>query len=195
MQNEWQPIETAPEDGSSFLGYGRTIKGEINQYFIAYYRAGGYTEGWADTFSGTALYLDYWMPLPKPPANNNNEGKMSEKRKFVLKPEHILLLKNAYVGWNDCEFGAPEIDPKRPYGNSSVRLDIAEILGLELFEDAEGEKHLSAEQKKYIDDLHRDTQTALQIVLRNFEIKPGEYHTDKYDYSGTGFKLNNDKDK
>lgn len=116
---------------------------------------------------------------------------MSNKRKFILKPEHLLLLKNMYVGWQDCEFGAPEIDPKRPYGNSDVESDIAEILGLQLFEDAEGEKHLSAEQSQYIYDLHRDTKTALQIILRNCEIKCGEYETDKYDYSGTDFKLVN----
>ena len=33
------------------------------------------------------------------------------------------------VQWRDCEYGAPEINPKRPYGNSSVELDICEILG------------------------------------------------------------------
>lgn len=114
---------------------------------------------------------------------------MADTRKFTLKPEHLLLIKNMYVGWQNCEFGAPEIDPKRPYGNSDVEGDIAEILGLELFEDAGGEKHLSEEQSKYINDLHRDTQTVLQIILRNCEIKCGEYETDKYDYSGTGFKL------
>ena len=37
-------------------------------------------------------------------------------KEFWLKEEHIKLLRAAYVQWNNCETGAPEIDPKRPYG-------------------------------------------------------------------------------
>lgn len=47
---------------------------------------------------------------------------------FNLKEEHIKLLRAMYVGWSDCEYGAPEIDPKRPYGNSYVEGDVHEIL-------------------------------------------------------------------
>ena len=46
----------------------------------------------------------------------------------MLTEEHIKLLRNMYVGWGYCEFGAPEIDPKRPYGNSHVIGDIHTIL-------------------------------------------------------------------
>lgn len=49
---------------------------------------------------------------------------------FTVTDDHLKLLRRASVGWSDCEFGAPEIDPKRPYGNSNVLGDIAEILGL-----------------------------------------------------------------
>ena len=47
-----------------------------------------------------------------------------------MKEEHLKLLKEMYVGWNECEFGAPEIDPKRPYGDSDVYEDMNKILGL-----------------------------------------------------------------
>ncbi len=51
-----------------------------------------------------------------------------DKKKFEVKLEHLKLLKRAYVRWEDCEFGAPSIDCKRPYGNSSVVEDMFEIL-------------------------------------------------------------------
>ncbi len=53
-----------------------------------------------------------------------------DKKQFTLKPEHVKLLRRMYVDWDDCEFGAPEIDPEQPYGNSDVEQDMIEILGL-----------------------------------------------------------------
>lgn len=47
---------------------------------------------------------------------------------FTVTDEHVKLLRRFQVGWQDCETGAPEIDPKRPYGNSAVPEDIHEIL-------------------------------------------------------------------
>jgi hypothetical protein len=47
---------------------------------------------------------------------------------FTLTENHLKLLQKMWVGWSTCEFGAPEIDPKRPYGNSDVIGDIHEIL-------------------------------------------------------------------
>jgi hypothetical protein len=48
---------------------------------------------------------------------------------FTVTEGHLKLLQHLNIGWDDCEFGAPCVDPKRPYGNSSVYIDIAEILG------------------------------------------------------------------
>jgi hypothetical protein len=42
--------------------------------------------------------------------------------------DHLTLLKRSEWSWDDCEFGAPAMDPKRPYGNSDVENDLAEIL-------------------------------------------------------------------
>jgi hypothetical protein len=49
-------------------------------------------------------------------------------REFTVTDEHLRLLRRAHVFWDEAEFGAPSIDPKRPYGNSDVRGDMAEIL-------------------------------------------------------------------
>lgn len=86
------------------------------------------------------------------------------------------------VGWQDCEYGAPEINPKRPYGNSGVESDVAEILGWEVNED-EG---LSDEQSEAAATLHRQTETALQIVLQTGAFEPGRYENrDKFAPYGT----------
>ena len=58
---------------------------------------------------------------------------------FILTYQHLNLMGNMHVGWQSCETGAPEIDPKRPYGNSDVAEDIANILGVNLDEDEFGE--------------------------------------------------------
>lgn len=47
---------------------------------------------------------------------------------FQVTEEQLKLLKHSYVVWWGAEYGAAAIDPKRPYGNSSVESDIAEIL-------------------------------------------------------------------
>jgi hypothetical protein len=92
--------------------------------------------------------------------------------KFTLTETHIKLLRSMYVGWSPCEYGAPEIDPKRPYGNSSVEYDIHEILTGEQPYD-ELDEDLSYKYSK----LHRETETALEIILRTGQFEPGEYST------------------
>lgn len=104
-----------------------------------------------------------------------------EKKFFTVTANHIKLLKAASVSWNDCEFGAPGIDPKRPYGNSTYVLkDIAKIIGLELFIDANGDKHMNHEQEKLCETLHNEIEDALQILLSNCSIEVGEYEGEKY---------------
>ena len=50
---EWQPIETAPKDGQSYLAYSTEF---VNQYWVT------------DKCNG----MTHWMPLPKAPANGGN---------------------------------------------------------------------------------------------------------------------------
>ncbi len=94
---------------------------------------------------------------------------------FELKEEHLKLLARANWQWQDCEFGAPEMDPKRPYGNSSVIQDIAEILGEE--EELCPNCH---EPLKDVDDdnfrnLHGELTIALQLIFNQRTFIPGVY--------------------
>jgi hypothetical protein len=84
------------------------------------------------------------------------------------------------VDWNGDENGAPTINPKRPYGNSNVEMDVAEILGFELFEDADGCYHLSADQRRLVEKYHNETKTALQVVLSTGQFKAGVYVAPSY---------------
>lgn len=95
---------------------------------------------------------------------------------FLLTEDHLKLIRHMHVGWQDCEFGAPEINPKRPYGNSSVILDIAEILDIDLPEDVED---CDENILLYMNRVHRETEDALQIVLQYGHI-PGIYQCEKY---------------
>src|SRR5262245_23071994 len=103
---------------------------------------------------------------------------MQRPNKFVLTEEHVKLLRNMYVDWNDVESGAPTIDPKRPYGNSSVAEDIVEILGWDRVDDYE----LTTEEYEAAMTLHEQTQIALQVVLTTGSFELGKYHkTHTYD--------------
>lgn len=132
--------------------------------------------------------------------------------RFVLRKEHIKLLSNTYVSWNDCEFGAPAIDCKRPYGNSGdlVFHDMIRIIGVKKLR-LKGESHYNSKGhyefkllgKKFIlksddgydfdlesqdvlcnqlDSLHKETETALQIVLATKSFNPGTYEVEEYSY-------------
>lgn len=70
---------------------------------------------------------------------------------------HIKLLQNAEWRMLDIEYEAPGIDPKRPYGNSSVEEDIREILNDESLNDDECWK------------LHYDLLEILKYICSNPE--------------------------
>lgn len=79
--------------------------------------------------------------------------------------------------WEDCEYGAPGIDCKRPYGNSDVEYDIAEILKWEIDEDG-----LTKKQCEEAYTIHCETLTALQIALAIGKFETGIYlNYEKYD--------------
>jgi hypothetical protein len=103
-----------------------------------------------------------------------NEVKFADD--FTVTEDHLKLLRRAGVGWDDCEFGAPAIDCKRPYGNSDVIGDIAEIFGAET--DADGE--IPPEVEEAYTRLHAETAIALQIALATGEFRAGRYARSKY---------------
>jgi hypothetical protein len=106
--------------------------------------------------------------------------------RFTLTKELIMLLRKMYVTWQDCESGAPAIDPKRPYGNSDVYNDMHEILtGKNCSEDNKGDQLTQKEVNHYA-SLHQETETALQIVLFTGKFKAGTYEKEGY---GNEWKL------
>lgn len=97
---------------------------------------------------------------------------------FVLTEQHVKLLRNTCTSWYDAEFGAPCIDPKRPYGNSSVYHDMIRILEIDAPADEDGEY---AEQLyEQLRNLHEELETALEVVLSAGSFEPGVYCTHSY---------------
>lgn len=101
---------------------------------------------------------------------------MWKDTEFKLTTDHIRLIRAMNIRWCDVEFGAPCVDPKRPYGNSDVVEDICEIMNWE-FDPDEGpcEAQIVAANK-----LHSETQTALQILVQQGLLIPGTYTTKEY---------------
>ncbi|MEV8639332.1 hypothetical protein AB0395_47535 [Streptosporangium sp. NPDC051023] len=97
-------------------------------------------------------------------------------REFTITDIHLKLLREAEVDWDDTEFGAPCIDPKRPYGNSNVPRDIAELLNPEVrdWDDTRLDDYLDQHYDE-LTRLHVETGLALKICLRRGEFKPGRY--------------------
>lgn len=100
---------------------------------------------------------------------------MKDYKEFVLTGDHLALLRQLNVDvYPGC---GPTINQKRPYRSGDVEQDIADLLGWELFEDADGEKHLSRAQYDTAQRLHAETSVALEIVLRTSSFTPGLYRT------------------
>lgn len=93
-------------------------------------------------------------------------------KEFELTEQHLVLMKRMWVGWQDCEFGAPEIDPKRPYGNSGVISDIAEILGIP---EPDEDEDFSPEVAERMERLHLETRAAIAIMLQCGKVAIGKY--------------------
>jgi len=96
---------------------------------------------------------------------------MTHDDTFDLTETHIKLLRAAHVDWNGGEFGAPCIDPKRPYGSSDGVRDVARAMGWPIPPiDPPREPY-----EKWLRGIHRETATALQIVLCTGSFTPGTY--------------------
>lgn len=106
---------------------------------------------------------------------NVHHSEVNMTKEFFVKPDHIKLMKASNVRWEECEFGAASIDCKRPYGNSSVYEDIAELLGITRSEESE----YTDSQLDFMAELHAETETCLQILLSTLSLKVGKYVLDK----------------
>ena len=101
-------------------------------------------------------------------------------KRFEIKEEHLQLLQRACISWEDCEFGAPCIDCKRPYGNSDVYNDISDILKIEPEIKGKYENEFSNDQYDYMMKLHKELETVLEIVLRTKSFDVGFYEAKRY---------------
>ncbi len=100
-------------------------------------------------------------------------------REFTVTEDHLKLLRRVYVAWDFGEgYGAPGINPKKPYGNSSVERDIAEILDVAdedwIYEDGH-KAYVTPEAEERFTRLRVETMVVLQIVLATGEFRPGRY--------------------
>ena len=72
--NEWQPIETAPKDGTYFIGWNGNLafKTSRGKYYDKWpHQEGGPTfrEEW-NAYDSSSMWPwkpTHWMPLPEPP--------------------------------------------------------------------------------------------------------------------------------
>jgi hypothetical protein len=72
---EWQPIETAPKDGTEFLAYDkRTKKMDVCHWigrpmnWPSQVQMDGEYGPYEDQFGHSWRDISHWMPLPPPPA-------------------------------------------------------------------------------------------------------------------------------
>lgn len=98
---------------------------------------------------------------------------------FTVTEDHLKLLRHAYVDWDEGEgYGAPGINPKKPYGESYVERSIAQILEAPdedwIYEGSE-KVSVTDEAAERFTRLHVETIVALQIVLATGEFRPGRY--------------------
>lgn len=103
--------------------------------------------------------------------------------RFEVTEEHLKLLRNAYVTWYNCEYGAPGIDPKRPYGNSDVEYDIAEILDVPAEQwaiNGDPDESISDDAARHFARLHAETGVVLQIALATGTFATGTYVRSEY---------------
>lgn len=61
----WQPIETAPKDGTHFYSYFQDVEEVVCPYDITYWGKLSYGNGWI-TMGGES-FPSHWMPLPDAP--------------------------------------------------------------------------------------------------------------------------------
>jgi hypothetical protein len=98
---------------------------------------------------------------------------------FTLTTEHLTLARAMYLEWCDVETGAPAVNPKRPYGNSSVARDIADLLGWgwpdeETSDDYDAEvEPLNARAMA----VHHEMEVAMAVILQHagMPTAPGVY--------------------
>lgn len=93
---------------------------------------------------------------------------------FTITEDHLKLVQRFYIDWDDSGYdGAPAVGLKRPYGNSAVAYDVAEIIGLEVSDD-EDEPYTDDQLEQCL-ELHRQMHKVLQIACSTLKFEVGTY--------------------
>ena len=106
---------------------------------------------------------------------------LRELTEFTVTEDHLKLLRHARVTtWDAGEgyYGAAGVDAKRPYGNSAVGRDIAEILDApdrDWVHEGGEKAYVTDEADERFKRLHVETMMALQVVLAAGEFRAGLY--------------------
>lgn len=104
---------------------------------------------------------------------------LSWSTEFTVTENHLKLLRHAYVDWDEGEgYGAPGINPKKPYGESYVERSIAQILDApeeDWIYESGVRAYVTDEAAERCTRMHVETIVALQIVLATGEFRPGRY--------------------
>jgi len=112
--------------------------------------------------------------------------------RFEVREDHFKLLKICYVDWVNVEYGAPGIDPKRPYGNSGhldILWEIADTLGVphlgwDAVDGDDWDDSLcgfeTMEVRAHIEKTHRDLEHVVQIIFNTTSFVPGWYERESY---------------
>lgn len=101
---------------------------------------------------------------------------------FTVIPAHIALLRELRIFWQDNPkgdnvtwlTGAPSINLRRPYGNSGIEADVANIIGVPEPDWDAGEDWTEEELSAFA-VLHRSMEIVLQIAVQCNGIEPGDY--------------------
>lgn len=80
----WQPMETAPRDGTTILAHIPKLRGYTARQDVVPVHWSGWGGGtWENSTSGSKLMefdLSHWMPLPPPPQGRHDGESTSHKR-------------------------------------------------------------------------------------------------------------------
>lgn len=60
----WQPIETAPKDGTTVLTWTKGLTEDEGAIMPMRWSS---TRGWCEYWGNHDLFPTHWMPLPEPP--------------------------------------------------------------------------------------------------------------------------------
>jgi len=98
---------------------------------------------------------------------------------FEVLPEHLKLLRGAFVAWEETPngWGTFQVNAETPYGSKFIERDMAFLTGIPYLGDTNTYK-----------ELHKGAAMALQIFLKTGKFKAAKYRATKYGQNWTEYK-------